>query len=472
MKPFIKKQKQPCLKDFLEKTLISILPYQDAGMILELFLVYFNQLKEFDYAYILTKHQKQKLLKKLIKPSEVNNKDFLEPKIIGSRFIYFPIKIHKSLTIDTILKLSKNTSYKEIKENLAEVHYYITVFMDRANYIALLTQQNNILANLNRRMRAVNKSLKQQLKRELKNQFYNYNTSQELIKDHTASEITKQLCHEINNPLSILKFDALTMKDNNIQADKDLVMLMARYYNVDSQDLMAIIEQKKDCQKTHNNRVFLKKYPMINQYNRLVNQNEKFHQMNDSHIIAITHISNLVSTIAYQAIGNTHKNTTLELNNVINECITLFKRTCEIKRINIVVIKSKQPCVIVAKKVLIFQIIINLIKNSIESMRVSTNHSLKIILKRLQSQCLLQITDTGAGFSELDLVSLIKKGPTRVGLGVPIIKSLVKSLKGHIVWRKKNPGTVVAITIPIITNYKSKSSLDSGNSRTRENVNV
>ena len=111
---------------------------------------------------------------------------------------------------------------------------------------------------------------------------------------------------------------------------------------------------------------------------------------------------------------------------------------------------NKSSCYVHAKKATLLQIIINIVKNSLESMHDNIKHKLSVKVEKKETTCLVTILDTGSGFSDLDLSKMMRDPDQRVGLGIPIIKSLVNQINGCIKWEKREQGTLVSIKLPLM----------------------
>lgn len=100
------------------------------------------------------------------------------------------------------------------------------------------------------------------------------------------------------------------------------------------------------------------------------------------------------------------------------------------------------------------QVIINVIKNSIEAMQESDLKNLKIVTKEEKDNIEISIEDTGSGISEENLQNMkqpffsTKKAGT--GLGVYLSKEIIKAHEGDLTYSsKEGNGTKVKIVLPI-----------------------
>ena len=113
-----------------------------------------------------------------------------------------------------------------------------------------------------------------------------------------------------------------------------------------------------------------------------------------------------------------------------------------------------EPVMVLGDQIRLEQVVINLIRNSLEAMAKINNPKLKIILKT-NNNAVITVIDNGHGIS--DLKSLFEpfyttKDPGHgVGLGLAISSGIIKELGGRLV-AKNSPdsGAIFEITLPLI----------------------
>ena len=113
-----------------------------------------------------------------------------------------------------------------------------------------------------------------------------------------------------------------------------------------------------------------------------------------------------------------------------------------------------EPVMVLGDQIRLEQVVINLIRNSLDAMAKTNNPKLKIILKT-NNNAVITIIDNGHGIS--DLKSLFEpfyttKDPGHgVGLGLAISSGIIKELEGRLV-AKNSPdsGAIFEITLPLI----------------------
>ena len=113
-----------------------------------------------------------------------------------------------------------------------------------------------------------------------------------------------------------------------------------------------------------------------------------------------------------------------------------------------------EPVMVLGDQIRLEQVVINLIRNSLDAMAKTNNPKLKIILKT-NNNAVITVIDNGHGIS--DLKSLFEpfyttKDPGHgVGLGLAISSGIIKELEGRLV-AKNGPdsGAIFEITLPLI----------------------
>ncbi|AIL32545.1 PAS domain-containing sensor histidine kinase [Basilea psittacipulmonis] len=115
---------------------------------------------------------------------------------------------------------------------------------------------------------------------------------------------------------------------------------------------------------------------------------------------------------------------------------------------------------IMADKVMIEQVLLNLIKNGFDAMSQNTTEPLELHIKIDQNMVLFMVKDKGTGIKEPDRLfepffSTKKEG---LGMGLNICRTIIESHHGHL-WAKNNTDTVGAsfyFTLPISQTLHNK----------------
>jgi two-component system sensor kinase FixL len=112
---------------------------------------------------------------------------------------------------------------------------------------------------------------------------------------------------------------------------------------------------------------------------------------------------------------------------------------------------------VLADRIQIQQVIVNLLRNSVEAMAQSARHDLTVTIDlRDDGNAEVAVIDTGTGISP-DIAGqlfrpFITTKPTGMGVGLSISRSIVESHNGRI-WAEANPegGTAFRFTLPAVT---------------------
>ncbi|MAQ64697.1 hypothetical protein CL647_02735 [bacterium] len=439
MQAYLQKKKSVSLSSFLKTELLNLLPFQDDCIVIELLESYAAQIKEFkEIRFVKYTDKQDSSLAMLAKES---NKIMLD---INSN--------DNAVKMVVEIQLEEGVSEGAIKQELEELRFFIAIFIDRIQYIEQLYKKNNELEMINSNLKKINKLLKRKLKNEMINQYENYDVSRSIIKKEFISQKTKQLCHEINNPLSLIQFDVMSLEGECQQSkiDSGVLELLATHYKIEEKVSNDLINIKTISEFEQSSSDYIKKYPMLSHYVGMILKNKQYHHVNNSNKIAIKQISAMVSKVIEETLYEGDQYNNLDMNKVVKESMAIFKHRCQLEAVELLVSCSKSSCYVHAKKVTLVQIIINIVKNSLESMRDNIKHKLSVKVEKKATTCLVTILDTGSGFSDLDLSKMMRDPDQRVGLGIAIIKSLVNQLNGSIKWEKREQGTLVSIKLPLM----------------------
>jgi PAS domain S-box-containing protein len=144
----------------------------------------------------------------------------------------------------------------------------------------------------------------------------------------------------------------------------------------------------------------------------------------------------------------------LDVNDLIQDVLTLIGPQLNENRVLLDCQLSKPLPRVLSDRVQLQQVLLNLIMNGIEAMTAVTNRprSLTVQSMTLDSNVLVAILDSGPGLGpEADRVftPFFTTKANGMGMGLPISRSLVEGLGGHL-WATPNSphGTVFSFTIP------------------------
>jgi len=144
----------------------------------------------------------------------------------------------------------------------------------------------------------------------------------------------------------------------------------------------------------------------------------------------------------------------VDLKMVISYALDIMASQLNLLQVEYLQQMPDEPVMILGDQIRLEQVVINLIRNSLDAMAKTNNPKLKIILKT-NNNAVITVIDNGHGIS--DLKSLFEpfyttKDPGHgVGLGLAISSGIIKELGGRLI-AKNSPdsGAIFEITLPLI----------------------
>jgi PAS domain S-box-containing protein len=149
--------------------------------------------------------------------------------------------------------------------------------------------------------------------------------------------------------------------------------------------------------------------------------------------------------------------TRLDINDIVGSLLPLVSRQAAVNHINLVCQLAKGLPPVTGNRIQLEQVILNLVVNSIEAIKVMAGGPGEIVLKteREDDHTLrVSVVDSGPGVKPEDLERLFdpffttkKEG---MGLGLSISRSIIKAHRGRL-WAAPNPGGGIAVhlTLPV-----------------------
>lgn len=151
----------------------------------------------------------------------------------------------------------------------------------------------------------------------------------------------------------------------------------------------------------------------------------------------------------------------LDMNEVIEEVLRLVANEIQRKHVSVQIELSRELPKILADRVQMQQLMINLVNNAIEAMEGAA-YVPKVLLLSSRRDSLdaiqIEICDHGTGLEDIEKVfepffTMKEKG---MGMGLSICRSIVEAHEGSIVARRnQNRGTTFSFTLPIVVEKPS-----------------
>jgi two-component system C4-dicarboxylate transport sensor histidine kinase DctB len=112
----------------------------------------------------------------------------------------------------------------------------------------------------------------------------------------------------------------------------------------------------------------------------------------------------------------------------------------------------REPALVMADRLRLEQVIINLLRNALDAMKAETRRELDLILAEGE-EVVLTVRDSGQGIDDLDALFepfyTTKKPGDGVGLGLAISAGIVKDLGGRLMARNgEEGGAVFEVRLP------------------------
>ncbi|MGG3890928.1 ATP-binding protein [Metabacillus fastidiosus] len=170
----------------------------------------------------------------------------------------------------------------------------------------------------------------------------------------------------------------------------------------------------------------------------------------------IDRINEIVSEFLVLGKPTAHHHVAHDIRSIVTELLPIIQSEANQNNVALELIREQDvPLTVVCTKNHIKQILLNLMKNSLES--IENGGTLTITLKKQQSKVLIEVKDTGKGISKEELAKIFNpfftSKDTGTGLGLVVCKQIVSMYKGDIkIDSTVNVGTTVTIIFPLAEN--------------------
>lgn len=153
----------------------------------------------------------------------------------------------------------------------------------------------------------------------------------------------------------------------------------------------------------------------------------------------------------------------LDINELVQEVMHLVEIETRWYGIELQVFLSDPLPNVLADRILIEQVILNLVRNAVEAMESIPENRRKLVIRTAWNSTgvELSVLDTGHGFSALDENSVfgafVTSKENGVGMGLAICKSIIESHDGHL-WAESNPdgGAIFHFILPVKASINNK----------------
>ncbi|RBW68835.1 ATP-binding protein [Bacillus taeanensis] len=168
----------------------------------------------------------------------------------------------------------------------------------------------------------------------------------------------------------------------------------------------------------------------------------------------ITRINSIVSELLMLGKPTAYTLKSYNADDIIREIAPIIQSEANYKNVELNIYPSNTPLPILCVKDHLKQVILNLTKNSLESME--NGGKLTIHLEKREDACIIRVKDNGSGMPQKVLDQVFHPFFTTkqdgTGLGLAVCKRIIQTYNGDIsIKSKPNEGTEVEINIPLIT---------------------
>ena len=167
----------------------------------------------------------------------------------------------------------------------------------------------------------------------------------------------------------------------------------------------------------------------------------------------ITHIQELLN-IQRQYVSGTDsvKNSHLSLKAIIDDCVAILLASFKKRNIDLCIDVPDQLPLLYGEKTKIMQVILNILKNSIEAIDLyAADRSVTIAASEMKDSITLKIKDSGKGFDEETGKKIFTRGfttkKTGTGLGLEHCRTILETHGGSIDIASEGPGKGATTTI-------------------------
>ncbi len=462
------------LKSFLKDEFIKLVPFQDKTIVIELlvnFLVSVEEITFVDFCYLnddqLDRFKDMGLcefdlsFKTVIKAyfsscykSEVNTQVFAGQSKFSSIYVPFFVKNHLYMVLK--VGVSGRSCKKEFLDELDGISFYCSILLDRIEYASNLGEANLKLNSLNFSLEKMNKKLNSDLKLAISDFEEQASLARVISSQSSANSISKEILHEVSNPLSLIQFDLdeINRLCTGISLDKVSLDELIKIYNINSNEIYALVSkidkyEKKEFYKELDK---FSKYPLLVSVLTTLKVNSELKYCSKSSVQNIQNVSVLLETVSNFGALRVYEKEVLDTRLIVNEVVKLFEKKLKSLDIELKVSGAIGIFFVAAEKTRLYQVIINILKNSINALENVKQKCISVDLKNTPNFVSVIIVDSGPGFKQHELYYDIKESSqqSRVGLGLLVCKNILSQIGGNIVFMKQEKGMRVELKIPSI----------------------
>ena len=171
-----------------------------------------------------------------------------------------------------------------------------------------------------------------------------------------------------------------------------------------------------------------------------------------------TRASAVISRIRGLLVKGSPRRTELDINEIIQEVVTLLRNELNRNRIRLRTELAANLPRVQGDAVQLQQVLINLIMNAVEAMRLSTEQPRKLLIRSAKNSdgILVQVQDSGPGIKPELADGIFEPFFTTkaegIGMGLAISRSIIESHGGQLSLVPMSQGALLQFTLPVISN--------------------
>jgi len=185
----------------------------------------------------------------------------------------------------------------------------------------------------------------------------------------------------------------------------------------------------------------------------LINSKEEIQKSITEQMNIISHVQEILHIQRQYVNGQeTTERRPVNIRSIINDCMAMLFASFDKRGIAVTLNISNQPVLIKGDRTKLMQVILNVLKNSVEAIELTqARKSIAISLSEKEGLVLLQVQDTGQGFDKVIEEKMFIRGYTTKssgsGLGLYNCKTIIESHSGTIRITSDGPGQGALTTI-------------------------